>query len=110
MPRLAKRACSVRGCPNLHRGRRGLCHEHEKAEAARYEREQRVPWKRPPGWAKTRAQVLSEEPICSCGRETSEVDHILHRGQGGTDDRSNLMARCLQCHSSKSAKSGERWG
>jgi 5-methylcytosine-specific restriction protein A len=51
--------------------------------------------------------VLSEEPLCrQCrteGRTVAavEVDHIVPRRQGGTDDRSNLQPLCTSHHSAK---------
>lgn len=37
------------------------------------------------------------------GRGRLEVDHVLPRAQGGTDDRANLMVLCVGCHAEKSA-------
>ena len=36
------------------------------------------------------------------GRGKVEVDHVLPRSQGGTDDRANLMVLCVGCHAEKS--------
>lgn len=47
---------------------------------------------------------------CSCGRSskeegiTLEVDHILPRSKGGTDDISNLQTLCKKCNVGKSNK------
>ena len=39
-----------------------------------------------------------------CGRRGRlEVDHVLPRSQGGTDDRANLMVLCVGCHAEKSS-------
>jgi DNA modification methylase len=51
-------------------------------------------------WRKLRARVLREEPDCRrCGAHATDVDHIVPRRQGGTNDRTNLQALCKQCHS-----------
>jgi len=34
----------------------------------------------------------------------SEVDHIVAKGDGGTDDPTNLQALCRRCHEEKTAK------
>ncbi len=45
---------------------------------------------------------------CSCGRSTREygvtleVDHIVPRSLGGTDDLSNLQTLCSKCNVGKS--------
>ncbi|GEB79233.1 hypothetical protein DDE01_06480 [Desulfovibrio desulfuricans] len=54
--------------------------------------------------------MLREEPLCrACaaqGRITAatDVDHIVSRAQGGTDDRANLQPLCHACHSRKTAQ------
>jgi len=43
-----------------------------------------------------------------CGRSAPdvvlEVDHIISRAQGGSDDPSNLITSCLDCNAGKSAE------
>ncbi|HYZ13760.1 MAG TPA: HNH endonuclease signature motif containing protein [Actinomycetota bacterium] len=59
----------------------------------------------PRGWSRLRAQVLLEEPRCrSCGGPSTEVDHVLARANGGTDDRANLAALCSACHAAKTVR------
>ena len=38
-----------------------------------------------------------------------EVHHILSLEKGGTHEPTNLMSLCKSCHSTESARSGERW-
>lgn len=58
-------------------------------------------------WEKLRADVLATEPLCRPCRESgfttiaTEVDHILSKAKGGTDDRSNLRPICTPCHRAK---------
>lgn len=57
-------------------------------------------------WAITRAAVLERDHhTCAyCGREADQVDHILAKANGGTDDMSNLIAACQPCNRHKSDK------
>ncbi len=56
----------------------------------------------PPGWSRLRRQVLREQPTCSCGEPSTEVDHILARSLGGDPiDRRNLQALCSIHHREK---------
>lgn len=34
----------------------------------------------------------------NCGRIAVDIHHIVFRSQGGTDDASNLIALCRECH------------
>lgn len=70
-------------------------------------------------WQKLRAQVLKRDGgICRCKhckesgavRIATEVDHIVPKAQGGTDDLENLQAINTECHARKTAEdSGKRW-
>ena len=33
-----------------------------------------------------------------------EVDHIITKAKGGTDDPDNLQSLCVQCHREKTAR------
>lgn len=61
-------------------------------------------------WVKTRARILARDmhlcqPCLTTGRptEAEEVDHILPKAKGGTDDDENLQAICHDCHVVKTA-------
>jgi 5-methylcytosine-specific restriction protein A len=59
------------------------------------------PWRR-----KRAAILLRDEYTCqACGVITSqlEVDHIINRARGGSDDEENLQALCIPCHKLKTA-------
>lgn len=64
-------------------------------------------------WDRLRVQILKRDNyLCQCqdcralGRikPASEVDHIVNKAQGGTDDPSNLQAINPDCHRVKSAR------
>lgn len=59
-------------------------------------------------WRKTRALILRiDNHLCQVclakGRPTpaTEVDHILAKHKGGTDEADNLQAICRSCHQAK---------
>ena len=117
MPTKPLRPCSYPGCPKLTAAR--FCEEHAKADARHYNRYERDPAsKKRYGyqWQKVRARFLAAHPLCAeCmahGRVTpaSEVHHILPLSRGGTHDEANLAALCKPCHSTISARDGDRWG
>lgn len=109
----ALRPCleSARGCRELVAGG-GRCPEHAK------ERD-RIEWTEHgssssrgygQAWKGLRAAVLLDEPLCrhcaAAGRVTaaSDVDHVIPKALGGTDDRSNLSPLCADCHARKTIR------
>ena len=61
------------------------------------------------GWASARSRVLrASDGICYlCGREgADEVDHVVPRSRGGSNDPENLRPVHKSCHSRKSAAEG----
>jgi 5-methylcytosine-specific restriction protein A len=112
MPIKPRRPCAYPGCPELVRGGR-YCPAHQqevarKQDAARGSSAQRGYGYR---WQKLRIAYLRVHPICvdpfgvhkRDGRiePATDVDHIIPRAQGGTDDEDNLEAMCHSCHSRK---------
>lgn len=66
-------------------------------------------------WEKLRRVVLTRDsllcqPCLNGGRLTvaSQVDHIIPKGNGGTDDVENLQAICVMCHRLKTARESQR--
>lgn len=116
MPKKPRRPCSYPGCPKLTDGR--FCQEHEAQENKRYERYDRNPaTKRLYGyvWKRIRDSYVRAHPFCeNCYAKgmlipTEEVHHRLPLSEGGTNDRSNLIALCKSCHARIHAERGDRW-
>ena len=92
------------------------CEDHEKLYQARRGTSSQRGYGS--NWRKLRKIFLNANPICKDPYglhpdqvvATNEVDHILPRERGGTDETSNLQALCKQCHSHKTAVEDGRWG
>lgn len=61
-------------------------------------------------WRIIRAEHLLMEPYCAdgCGERATEVDHIVPRRQGGTDDHDNLQSLTKAHHSAKTMRESVR--
>jgi 5-methylcytosine-specific restriction enzyme A len=62
-------------------------------------------------WYRLRLSILARDcGLCQpCQRngvltQAQQVDHIMPKSKGGTDDESNLQAICVACHDTKTAK------
>jgi len=62
-------------------------------------------------WTKLRTQVLKRDGhLCQvCAKHdritlARDVDHIVGKAHGGTDDPSNLQAICRRCHNDKTTR------
>ena len=92
--------CLVQRCPAL-AVRGGRCAEH----ARQHDRQQGTAAQRGYGyaWRQLRRRILARNPTCTICRQAPavEVDHIIPRSQGGTDDESNLRATCRLCNRSR---------
>lgn len=70
-------------------------------------------------WQKLRDQIMARDGgICRCKHCTAsgavkpahDVDHIVPKDQGGTDDPANLQAINRDCHKRKTAEdNGKQW-
>ena len=58
-------------------------------------------------WKRQRLIVLRrDQNICAyCGDEATQVDHVIPRVDGGTDDLDNLVACCRRCNLLKGRRS-----
>lgn len=56
-------------------------------------------------WRQLRAMILRRDPICVMCRQapSTDVDHVVAKAKGGTDEASNLAGLCHACHSRKTA-------
>ncbi len=109
--------CAEPGCRVLSRG--SWCEEHGKAAAQR-RTDRRRAYNRARGhsgmqgyghqWRKVRDAFLREHAYCGCGARATEVDHIVPRKQGGTDEPGNLRAMCRVCHSRKTVQEDGGFG
>lgn len=112
------RPCRHTGCPNIvtSRSQKGYCDTHAQYRTNWNKRDKRLTTSaRGYGseWRKLRQIVLKRDHyLCQCDdcRRTNrinaahDVDHIIPKAQGGTDDLSNLRAISTECHRLKTAK------
>jgi 5-methylcytosine-specific restriction protein A len=117
MPRKPKHPCAYDSCPEL--TDRRYCPEHEKLMNHNYEkygRDKHSKRRYGRAWKGIRDKYAAEHPFCELCYErrvlvpTEEIHHKLPLSEGGTHDRSNLIALCKSCHSQIHAKRGDRWG
>ncbi|WP_413247305.1 HNH endonuclease [Pseudomonas sp. Marseille-Q5115] len=58
-------------------------------------------------WRRKREEILQRDlytcQYCRLVTLDLEVDHIINKAQGGTDDDSNLQSLCIPCHKLKTA-------
>lgn len=113
MPRRAPTTCKRPGCPGLVRN--GVCNAcgplHVASQHTIDERRGTAAQRGYGGrWQRVRAMYLRNHPVCvACEREgrttpATDVDHIVPRRRGGSDDESNLQALCHSCHSAKTGR------
>ena len=112
MPTATATACRNLGCPGLVRdGVCSACGPRRRAPAT----SDRGPGKTAErgyggAWQRLRLRKLRQHPLCeecqSHGRITAatDVDHILPKAAGGSDEDGNLQCLCHECHSRKSRR------
>jgi 5-methylcytosine-specific restriction protein A len=112
-----KHPCNYGSCPNL--TDRRYCPEHERLMNHNYEkygRERATKKRYGRAWKRIRDKYAAEHPFCELCYErgalvlVEKIHHKLPLSEGGTHDRSNLIALCKSRHSSIHAKRGDRWG
>ena len=117
MPSKPKKPCAYPGCPNLTDGR--YCPEHQQKVNSNYEkygRDKSTKKRYGRAWKRIRDKYAAAHPFCElCFQRgiivpTEEIHHKKPLSEGGTHDRSNLIALCKSCHSRIHAERGDRWG
>jgi 5-methylcytosine-specific restriction protein A len=60
-------------------------------------------------WRKVRERILvrDQHTCTSCGQPASQVDHLVPKHKGGTDDEGNLVSLCRRCHDRKTGREGQ---
>ena len=55
------------------------------------------------GWSRQAATILRRDQVCRwCGAgDRLQADHVVEVRHGGSDDPSNLLALCIDCHRTK---------
>lgn len=117
MPYKPNTPCRYPGCPKLTAER--YCTEHQKVVTDHYNHYERDPASRKRygrAWKRIRDRYIARHPLCEqCQRDdkitpATEVHHIQPLSRGGTHAEDNLMSLCHVCHSSITARDGDRWG
>lgn len=112
MPSKPLKPCSHPGCEVLTIQTHCIKHESQHKQERSNWSTQKTSTERGYGWTwqKIRKLVmLRDGGLCqSCLangiiKEAQEVDHILPKAQGGTDEEHNLQALCKPCHQDKTA-------
>ena len=115
MPTEPKPLCRYPGCNNRRPNGRRFCEQHQAQDDSAYNRRRGSAAKRgyDRKWRKTRARIIARDPICrapGCIHPSTDVDHIVPKALGGSDDDDNLQGLCKTCHSRKTAREDGRWG
>lgn len=111
------RPCREFGCPNIvhSRNQHGYCDDHASMRSNWNKRPQRKGSTTERGyghaWRLLREKVLRRDNYlcvkCSDNGHTitaTDVDHIVGKEHGGTDDMDNLQSLCSPCHKEKTAR------
>ena len=119
MPVAAARPCRHPGCGTLVRDGSGYCQAHQAdrklgtfADPRRGSRHQRGYGSQ---WDKERKRILDRDaglcqPCLKAGqvRIAGQVDHIVPKSEGGSDEDDNLQSICKACHQAKTATESQR--
>lgn len=119
MPIAPPKPCRHHGCGQLVRDGSGYCGVHQQDRNAGKFADERRGSRQARGygaeWERARKRILSRDKgLCqSCMKQgklrpAKQVDHIVPKFEGGTDDDANLQAICLTCHQVKTAEEAKR--
>lgn len=120
MPTAPARPCARHGCPAMAVPGSSRCAAHTVAQRQSVDDRRGSSSQRGYGvrWQRIRNAFIRAHPVCADPYQlhaqwpcvATDVDHIIPRRRGGTDDEGNLQALCHACHSRKTATDDERWG
>lgn len=112
MPKLPPRPCNHPRC-TAYAVKGGRCEEH-KIKAWDHKGKNRHDRGYGNDWDKLKKRVLAEDgnlcqPCLKDGVYTNavDVDHIINKASGGTNQRANLQSICKACHRIKTKKESE---
>lgn len=110
MPKLPPRPCSAPRC-GKYATKRGRCDEHQPTHNWDHKGQNRHDRGYGSDWDDLRETVMRAHGyLCQCckraGRYTraAQVDHIVPKSQGGTNDMDNLEPICDDCHKAKTQR------
>ncbi len=119
MPRRPGHVCRWQGCPAIVPAGTPYCEVHAREVQRRTDAQRGTASQRGYGanWRRVRAMFLAEHPLCADPYKNhgpypplaTDVDHIVPRSQGGSEDPENLQALCKSCHSKKTAHESGGW-
>ncbi len=119
MGEVTTRPCCSPGCPSLvtSRAQKGYCDAHadKRSHWAKHQAKKGNTTERGYGhaWRIIRARILKRDKgLCQCEEclesesimVATEVDHIIQKSKGGTDDERNLRAINKDCHKKKTQR------
>lgn len=119
MPVTAARPCRHPGCGQLVQDGSGYCGKHKSERNAGKFADERRGSRQERGygaeWDRVRKLILRRDkglcqPCLKLGRPrpAKQVDHVVPKFEGGTDDESNLQAICIACHQAKTSEEALR--
>lgn len=119
MPTLPPKPCRHHGCAQLVRDGSGYCGNHQGDRRINRFGDDRRGSASSRGygsdWRVLRDQVMQRDgglcqPCRQLGRVSvaKQVDHVVPKAEGGTDDLANLQAICPACHAAKTGREAAR--
>lgn len=107
MPKLPPRPCTAPRCKQMSVSG-GRCKQHQQKAWASSEGKTATERGYGHSWRKVRKQALERDQyLCQeCLKHgiatlATDVDHIINKAQGGTDELNNLQSLCNPCHKNK---------
>lgn len=120
MPHRPGHPCRWQGCTAIVRAGVPYCEAHQREVYRRQDAQRGNAGDRGYGarWRRLRMMFLAEHPLCcdpfgvhgEVPVLATDVDHIVPRAAGGSDEESNLQALCHSCHSRKTVSVDESLG